>query len=316
MTTQYITYATEQEWHALRAKDVTSTESAALFNLSPYVTHYELWMQKASRLPAGIDDNERMQAGRHIEPAIASLVAERYGCKVIPFKEYARDPDIRMGASFDYITDDGAAFGYPGQPGILEMKNVDGLIFKRKWMDDETPAVIEIQLQHQLELTEYAWGAVMALVGGNRIVPYVRARDEAVGKAIRSRIRKFWASIDANKPPPIAYPEDAEVVIALNQTGGGDVFDARGDVDMSAWIANYDAASERERLAVEQKKVMKARILDRVGEASAVLWEGGKLSLPQVADSPGKLVTADMVGTYINPRRGSRQLRSYPRKED
>lgn len=314
MPTEYHAYQTESEWHALRAQDVTSTESAALFNLSPYQTHYELFQQKAGNLPAYIEDNERMQAGRHIEPAIAAMVAERYSVNLRPFKTYARDGDDRMGASFDYYCSDGAPFGFPGEKGIIECKNVDSLIFKRKWTDDETPAVIEIQLQHQLELTKDAWGAVMALVGGNKIAPYVRKRDPEVGQAIRSRIHKFWASIAANEPPPITYPDDADIVIALNQISGGETYDATNDADIAAWAANYDAANEQEKMAAEQKKIMKARILDKVGDASSVLWSGGKLVLPQVADSPGTLVTPDMVGTYVGGRRGYRNLRSYPKK--
>ena len=38
--------ADEAEWLAMRRQDVTSTETAALFGLSPYTTAFEVWHQR------------------------------------------------------------------------------------------------------------------------------------------------------------------------------------------------------------------------------------------------------------------------------
>ncbi len=326
MTTTYHTYTTESEWHALRARDITSTEASALFNLSPYATKYELWQAKHSGTATIIEDNDRMQAGRHIEPAIAALVAERYGVVVEPFKVYASDHDDRLGSSFDYrivgITDSQVEdwtlrnlFLNLG-PGICECKNVDGLVFKRKWLDDETPAHIEIQLQHQLELSGDAWGMVAALVGGNRLEPYIRERDKKVGAAIRKSVREFWSSIEANDPPPIVYPDDADVVIALHQFSDGSVFDARGDTEIGALVAAYDDVKAQIKALETNENVLKARILEAAGDAGSLLWDGGKVVLTQTKDTPGKLVTPEMVGTTIGGRKGYRMTRSYPKAQE
>lgn len=324
MNTQYLTPNSEQEWLGWRLEDLTSTEASALFGMSPYSTLFELWHAKKSKQPGSYEDNERIEAGRHIEPAIASLVSARYGVIVEPFKVYARDTEARLGSSFDYkiigITDDKVedsrlremflAHGI----GILEAKNVDGLVFRRKWLDDETPAHIEIQLQHQLELTGIAWGCVAALVGGNRTELYIREKDAAVGRAIRVKAAEFWASIDSDTPPPVVYPDDADVIIAMSQFSDNSVLDARGDPGVAELISYFDnVKAEIKNLEIEEK-VTKARILEVAGDAGTLLWDGGKVSLTVTKDSLGTLVTPDMVGTYVGGRRGYRQTRSYPTK--
>lgn len=315
MATEYLIPSSEEEWLSWRKQDITSTEASALFNLSPYATKFELFFSKQSGDGSAFEDNERMEAGRHIEPAIASLVSARYDVALTTMKMYARDAEDRIGSSFDYRCEDGAAFGFPGEPGIVECKNVDGLIFKRKWLDDETPAHIEIQLQHQLEVTGLAWGAIMALVGGNRLVPYVRARDEAVGRSIRSAVRAFWRSIDANDPPPPAYPDDADAVIAVSQFSDGSVFDARKNPLLDEMTFLLAGIKEQIASLETKQKVVKAQILQQVGDAGTLLYSGGKVVMTQTKDTPAKIITPEMIGQEIGGRKGYRMFRIYEKKE-
>lgn len=317
MTTEFIAPTSKDHWLALRGLDITSTESPALFGLSPYETPFELWHRKKSGDLTSLNDNERMQAGRHIEPAIAAIVAERFGVFVEPLKTYARDTESRMGSSFDFrITFDGdeenevtRMFRKHG-PGILECKNVDFLVHRDKWTADECPDHIEIQLQHQLELTGMEWGIIAALVGGNKIWLYIRARDAAVGHAIRQRIAAFWISIANNSPPPPVYPDDAEAVIALHQFASpGSVLDARADQSFAELAAEYRRLGKEIEAMEEARSVLKADIFTRAGEVSKVFLQGFTLSTGVVADSDGKLVTQDMVGQRIGGRHGYRMLR-------
>lgn len=323
MTTEYLAPSTEQEWLSWRARDVTSTESAALFGMSPYMTAYELYHVKRGELENVFDDNERIQAGRHLEPAIASLVAERYGVIVEPFKQYATDRADRIGGSFDYLIvgvqrdtaeDDRLQQMFHAHgPGILEIKNVDSLAFKRRWQEDETPAHIEIQLQHQLELTRHPWGCIVPFVGGHTTELYIRERRPDVGQAIREAVREFWRSVEAGTPPPVVYPDDAEVVIALHQYSDGSVVEATAEQE--ALIAEYLECSAAESAAGERKKIIKAELLQQVGDAGKLLFDGGSVSLTQTKDSEGKLVTPEMVGTYVGARQGYRNFRVYTKKE-
>jgi putative phage-type endonuclease len=325
MTTTFITPESEEHWLSLRREDITSTEAAALFGMSPYLTAYELYHVKQGRMPNVFEENDRIQAGRHLEPAIASLVAERYGVVVEPFKTYARN-EHRAGSSFDYrivgvtsgTVDDNCLrtmFENYGV-GILELKNVDSLAFKRTWQDDETPGHIEIQLQHQLELARHAWGAIVALVGGHTTQPYIRERQPDVGAAIMGAIRDFWRSVKSGEAPPVIYPDDAEVVIALHQHSDGSIHDAREDDDLADLLIEYDTLGKQAKEIDTRRDVIKATVLERVGDAGKILWAGGTVSLTQTKDSPGTLVTPDMVGTHVGGRSGYRMLRVYTKAQE
>ena len=75
-----ITPVNESDWLLQRTKYIGSTESPALFGLSPYKTIAELFYEKQSGEVHSIPDNMRMMAGRALESGIAELAAHELGC--------------------------------------------------------------------------------------------------------------------------------------------------------------------------------------------------------------------------------------------
>lgn len=276
---QSIVPESEAAWLSLRTLDVTSTESSALFGMSPYSTAFEVWHNKRSGELCGIKDNERMFWGRKLQDAIADGIAEQQGWVCEPMREYARIVDSRMGSSFDYRMIDES-----NRIGVFEIKNVDYLAFRDKWTinDDksiEAPPHIEIQLQHQMHVAGYEWGAIGVLVGGNTPHVLVRERDEAVGRSIEKRISEFWASIEANREPAPIMPDDAQFMATLyGYAEPGKLMDARGDATIATLCAEYAAAGKREKQAKEDKDIAKAKLLSLIGDAEKVLVDGFSIS--------------------------------------
>ena len=119
---EIITPTDREHWLALRQQDITSTDVAALFNISPYLTIYELWHRKNKSIAISIEETERMYFGSLLEPVIAQEAAKRNGWAVTPMKDYYRLPEHRIGSSFDYaIGDDGICSGN-GNPGTIGVK--------------------------------------------------------------------------------------------------------------------------------------------------------------------------------------------------
>jgi putative phage-type endonuclease len=269
----------EDAWHALRAQDVTSTESSALFGLSPYMTHFELWHRKKSGEVYSIKDNERMFWGRKLEAAIAEGISEEQGWFCDPRKQYERLPDLRMGASFDFQVQ-----GNGRRDGMLEIKNVDYLAFRDNWTigedgEIEAPPHIEIQLQHQLHVSGYTWGAIGVLVGGNKPHVLIREYDPTVGKGIENKIRAFWQSIEAGKEPEPFYPDDAQFVASLHgYAEPGKIIDVRDDDEITTLCHDYAEAGKREKLAKEDKDIAKAKLLELIGNAEKVMANGFSIS--------------------------------------
>ena len=314
MTAEVITITDRQQWLEERAKDVTSTEVSALYGLSPYKTEFELFHEKRENQIVSIAENERMKWGNRLESIIAHSAAEDHGWEIAKLAVYMRKPEYRMGSSFDFeilSSSDG--------PGILEIKNVDSLQYAKKWIDDgqgniEAPEHIEMQIQHQMEVADREWTALVALVGGNQLKTVYRQRDREIGADLRAKVADFWERVFANVPPPADYSVDADFIIKLHQRANeGELIEA--DHDLEALIWQYQLVSKEADAKSRLKDEFKAKILERIGTASKVISQYGSLSCSMTKESPGTLVTPEMVGTYIGGRKGFRNFRFTAKKE-
>lgn len=313
MNRQSIEISSREQWLSLRTADITSTEVSALFGLSPYLTEYELWHRKKNAEVVNIEPNERMRWGNRLESAIAEGAAEDHGWTIRKANSYARLPDIRVGSSFDYWID-----GDPRGIGIMEVKNVDVSQFSKHWIehdnDIEAPTHIEMQVQHQLLTSGCGWAVIVALVGGNSTKVMLRQRDEAVINQIIAKVKTFWASIDANTPPAPDYKADAQFIIKSlrNKANEGEVYVA--DPTMDVLLGSYKAVNDQLKELETSRDELKARILDTVGTASKIVGTSASVSCGVTDPSPGKLITPDMVGTYVGARAGFRQFRFTQKK--
>lgn len=296
-------FTTEEAWLELRSKNVSSTESSALYGLSKYVTEFELWHQKKAGGVHSIADNPRMEAGRALEPAIAKLASDKLGIAAHPFKDYIYKPKSRMGSSFDYILENGA---------ILEIKNVDFLVYRNEWVDDEAPDHIEVQIQHQMHVAGAKECYIAALVGGNDLKMIHREYNPKVGAALEARIVKFWESIEAGNEPEPNFERDADFIIDMNSTAGGEAIEA--DEEVAQLIGDYADYKHAIKQLEEKAKECKARVLASIGDAGAVLCPNFKVTTTRTKDTEPKIIhiTEDMVGTdyqVSGPRKGYRQFR-------
>lgn len=328
MNRELLTFTSEAEWLAMRDKDLTSTEVAALFGCSPYATAYEMYHRKTGQLVVEFETNDRIVWGNRLEQAIALGIAEDHGLVVEPFKVYARITDLRMGSSFDFKIV-GLAEGFTGDetyrdlfrengPGIMEVKNVDGLQFKRGWIADgaimEAPPHIELQVQHQQEVADMEWTLIAPLVGGNTPMPFVRMRDRQIGAAIREKVAEFWSWVDAGKAPAPDYSVDGATIAALLANDNGQTIDMSENNRLAEVVAQHAKASADFKDAETRKDAAKAEILMIIGENKTVVGTGFKISAGSVKESPGTLIDPSMIGTRIGGRKGYRGMRVYPQK--
>lgn len=269
----------EDAWLALRKDDLTSTDIPALFNLSPYLTLYELWYRKHDKLDIDFKVNERAEWGNDLEPAIAKAAARKQGWKIRPMKEYIRLMPYRLGSSFDFRIMKADTDTHDDE--MLEIKNVDFSVFHNNWIyvkeEDylEAPAHIELQLQQQLLVAGLPVGNIAALVGGNKINYIRREADKDIHKAIIERSQEFWRSIDEHREPEPNFELDAEVFIRMNQYAQpGSVCDLRGN----------DKAAELVQISLEQaalikeaeskRETCKAELLSLIGDAEKATGDG------------------------------------------
>ena len=259
-----------------------------------------------------------------------AVVAPWYwnGNHVMRCKPFVYSPATRMGSSFDYLAtncDDEKVHR------IVECKNVDRLAYMQRWARDRdedfaaVPEHIYIQVQHQLHVLNtclsdpklpptdvgqghFAGADVVAMIGGNQLKIIPVDTNKAVGCAIEEMIARFWDDVASGRAPDADYTRDAELIANRNLHMVDDTV-LQADEQLEELIRVYVEAGEARRQAESQEKEAKAKILDQVGNASKVLSALGTLSCGVSKESPGKLITDDMVGTYTGARKAFRQFR-------
>lgn len=275
---------TREEWLAARESDVTATDAAALFGVSPYATPFELFHRKAGNLAVEFEPTERMRWGNRLQDAIARGLCEDNGWRIIsdhPFLYVRSERFVGMGASPDYVV-----LCPTRGVGLLEIKNVDKFVAKDEWADDEAPVHIEMQLQHQLECAGFAWGAIGGLVGGNESNVIIRERDEEVGTEIGNRVTDLWRRVRDNDPPPPDFLADfdairrlykhADVGKVLDLTGGNEGPGVTETAERLAALCKAErSATTAAKNAKEDRERAQAEILTIIEDAETVTGVAG-----------------------------------------
>lgn len=291
----------KEHWLNLRLEDVTSTEVAALFGISPWLTRFELWHRKKAKTIVEVAPNDRMKWGSRLEASIANGVAEDNGWDIRPMKEYMRLMPLRIGSSFDFAT---------GEDGLLEVKNVDSLAYKDGWLINgdsvEAPPHIELQLQNELLVSGRKFVYLVALVGGNRVTAIKREPDLDIHEAIKTKVAEFWESIDMSLEPLPNFKEDAKFIASLHgYAEPGKIMNAAGDTKLAGLVRDYKEWGEKTASAQAEKDGIKAQILTLIEDAEKVTGDGFTIT---AGVKPPTLVEA-------YERKGYRDFRVYLKKE-
>lgn len=291
---------------AFRAAHVGASEVAALFDVSPYLTHFELWHRKKGNVSTpdfmadGMANNARIEAGIRLEPAIIEWACDRW--------RYMRRETPKHRSN-------GAGLGgHPDQlvicpdrgPGLLEIKTADWLVAK-KW-GDEPPLHYLLQAQAYAGLCGVAWADVIVLVGGNDLQQYCYEFRPAIYAEIEKRVAAFWASIEANEPPRPDYSRDRDTIADLFDDPDETVIDLSLDNLAAHAAAEYVIASAAEQEAKAKKDAAAAELLDKLGNNGAAKLDGYILRAPLIAAVPERVITADMVGEKLPGRRAYRRI--------
>jgi len=302
MPTETIFPNSEQEWLDLRTLDITSTDVSALFGISPYCTEFEMWHRKKNRTLVDFKTNERVEWGKKLQDTIALGVAQEQGWKVRRMDEYMRDPELRIGASFD--------FSIEGGNGILEVKNVDSLQFKRGWIENddksiEAPPHIELQVQHQMAVSNRDYAFLAAFVGGNRVVLIRREPDLAVISAVKKRVAEFWKSIEDGIEPKPDYARDSAMIAKLyGYAEPGKVVEATASMETLA--EGYLEINRKIKALETAKAEAKAKILIELGSAEKAYSSGFTISAGMIGPCHVEYDRAGYRNFKVTPKNGGR----------
>lgn len=269
-----------EQWHALRAKDVTASRVAALWGLHPYCTAGQLFAEaRGVEMPKPSGD--LLERGHDLETVVAAKVArENPTWRIEKANHYYRDGAIRLGATPDYFITDPARAGI----GVLQCKTVGAWQFKRTWSEEDVaPVWISLQTTVEMMLTDAAWGMIAALVVGDfqyALRTYAIDRHPAAEHKIKNGVADFWRQVDAGIEPEFDFDRDADLLALLYPTTKpGKIVDLRGDNRVIAVLEELDLLAARNREDEKAIKALKAELRAKIGDAEVAQVHGWRLSL-------------------------------------
>lgn len=267
-----------EAWHEIRRQNIGGSEIAGLFGLQPDYgqSAFTLHMVKSGRIPPPpVDDSpgSRIWFGTQLEPIIARMAAAIFGWQIEKGGYCLDDTTPGMACSQDYVIlapgPEERALGFEG-PGNLQIKNIDALAHREKWVNGEPPYHILLQNQHEIACSGLSWGVIVGLVGGNRVDAYRYAARPKIIDMIRARVAEFWDGVGAGKPPLVdgsnsageairamfpALADDEEVDLTSHNEAQeicAGWLVAKADRDAAA--ARFDEYNNRLKLLMEGKK--------------------------------------------------------------
>lgn len=304
-----IKVADEAEWFRFRQRNIGGSEIASLFYswqcpdgvtrtlhmfepvpegaifmgcLSPYKTGFRLWCEKAGLLePENLDEVERIQAGKFMEPSIAAWSEHKWKWSLRKTRRYLTHETVPgWGASLDYEV---IERGFPP----AEIKCVDKFVFKSDWVADkdeivEPPLHINLQLQTQIGVTNAASGWIVAVVGGNELKRGEIARHGLTQARIGDAVRAFWRSIDNQETPELYADRDTVVDIYRDGSTSETPLNLKDDEALPGLCRRYKRLQEHSKFIETLSDNLKGRIAGRLGEFSRAQARGFKISWPVI----------------------------------
>jgi predicted phage-related endonuclease len=247
--------------------------AAGLFaEVHPYVTPLKLyWQHNGVDFPD--EENAVMRRGRLMESAVATTVQdERPDWRLEKCNAYYRDPELRLGATPDYLI-----LNDPRGLGVLQIKTVEWSVFDRYWHDGNvTPLYIEIQTLIECMLVGATFGVVGAMPMPPSINLYCCIRDVprtpgAEGRIVRA-VKQFWEDVANGREPPPDYGRDADLIkLIAPRESSGKIIDLKGDNELPALLEQREQVMEMITNYEKRKETIDSEIKYKMRDAERII---------------------------------------------
>lgn len=289
---------------AERKNFVGASEVASLFGVG-FASRWELWLQKTGRIePEDLSANEHVQAGKFLEPAIASWAADKWGMKIRKVRRYCPHPHIKgFGASLDYESQEGALIPVEIKWSGFAREG-DGWIIEGDEIKD-APLRYLLQVQAQMACTgaAYAW---LILLSGSKICRMkIDMHRETVAR-IENEVEEFWLSVEQAKEPKPDFTQDSALIAELMQVTADSIVDLTHNNRLPILCTEYLAGCEVEKEGKKEKEAALAEIrviLAEHGGPQIALCNGYKISSSIVPEAAMNYVRKSYAVTRISAQK-------------
>ena len=299
-----------QQWLSVRQGGIGSSDAAAAVGLCPYKSQLELWMEKTGRTPAedappGMDDPRYW--GTLLEPYVAVAYSQQTDRKVRKVNAVLQHP------SFPYMLAnlDREVVGCPDVQ-ILECKTA-GEWGSKLWRDG-VPEYVQLQVQHQLAVTNQQAADVAVLLCGQRLEIHRIERDEEVIARLMVLEARFWQYVTTDTEPPADGSESAGKALRQLYPGGGNTLDFCENRELSDTFADLVALKDELEVRGRHAEQLKQTLQQAMGDAARAVFATGEVSFRRAQDGTSldtkRLAQdhPDLVARYSVTKTGARRF--------
>ena len=181
------------------ARKITASKVAAILGLSPYDSPLSCWHRMKGNIPLE-QETEDHRRGHYAEPAILAWWRDQHPeIDEVDLQPQYRRPDLPWAAA----TPDARAWG-GAQPVVLaEAKTARNLDEWGEPGTDEIPAYYYVQTQFQMHVSGVERCYVPVWGSWFEMAEYIVDYDPDIATGIIARCAQFWASLEADTPPPL-----------------------------------------------------------------------------------------------------------------
>ncbi|AFC28367.1 hypothetical protein PM3016_1442 [Paenibacillus mucilaginosus 3016] len=188
-----------EDWLEYRRKGIGGSDVAPICELSKYKSPMAVYLDKIGELPP-LEDNDKMKAGRMLEPLIAKWFTEETGIRVMQqhsiFKH--REHDFMLANIDRWVI---------GKNEGLEIKNTSEYN-RDEWAGDKVPVEYMLQCNHYMAVTGAERWYVAVLIGGWDFQWRIIERDEELIRNLIEIEYNFWHNHVLAKQPPAYGHQD------------------------------------------------------------------------------------------------------------
>jgi predicted phage-related endonuclease len=276
MTVERHAITDRASWLAMRQQDLTASDLGAVAGIDPYRSPLQIFRQKRGEVPQTVENNI-MRRGRWLEPAVLFALRERYpDWRIDMAGFYLRDPEIRLGATPDAIA------VVNGDRVNVQLKVITRSAYDRDWSDGSAPPSYVVQTMAEGMLLDADRSILAALVldtySADLEVRDVPRRPDAEA-LIRQAAVRFWADVDADRPPQPDYSRDRDTLAAMYPPRPElDPLDLSADNHIRELLADRSRLKGEIKAAGEQCDQVDAEIIDKLKGAPAAVCDGWRIS--------------------------------------
>lgn len=257
--------APREEWLEARRHGIGGSDASAIVGVNKYSTAYSVWLDKTGK-SEDQETNQAMRMGNLLEPIVVQVFEEDTGISTRRAGLMRSKHHEFMQVSVDRLTSDG---------GLLECKTSNGWL-AHEWEDGQVPDHAELQVQHALAVTGRSHAWVIGLIDGRDTFIRRFERDEELIISLVEIEKGFWAD---HVVPDVAPAVTHVDLAGLKSRFANAQADKKVTAERSTLVvlrAEYEEASEAEKLAKKNKDDAAARIREIAGDADTVTDDSGQ----------------------------------------